>query len=83
MFGLSFTAILSDGDLKIFMYLKEKQVYGANIIIQKEECVNNVSKRLGTALRKVVPEWRTKGITLGRKVHGSLKEETIFKMAWY
>ncbi|GBM54932.1 hypothetical protein AVEN_77836-1 [Araneus ventricosus] len=51
--------------------------------LKKEECVNHVSKRLGTSLRKVVQEWRTKGVTLGGKSHGSLKEETIKKLSRY
>ncbi|GFY20988.1 transposable element Tcb2 transposase [Trichonephila clavipes] len=47
-------------------------------VVQKE-CINHVSKRLGTALRQTVKDWRVKGVTLGGKKRGSLKEETIRK----
>ncbi|GBM80049.1 hypothetical protein AVEN_45035-1 [Araneus ventricosus] len=81
--GFRYTTILSDGDSKVFKYLSDKNIYGADTEIKKEECVNHVSKRFGTALRKVVQEWRTKGVTLGGKSHGSLKEETIKKLTRY
>ncbi|GFV29067.1 uncharacterized protein TNCV_4949301 [Trichonephila clavipes] len=71
--------ILSDGDCKTFNYLCEKKVYGPDIVIKKEECINHVSKRLGTALRSTVKDCRAQGISLGGKAHGSLKEATIKK----
>ncbi|GFW44034.1 uncharacterized protein TNCV_997991 [Trichonephila clavipes] len=46
-------------------------------VISKEECINHVSKRLGTALRSTVKDCRAQGISLGGKAHGSLKEATI------
>ncbi|GFX63539.1 uncharacterized protein TNCV_105461 [Trichonephila clavipes] len=35
-----------------------KKVYGPDIVIKKEECINHVSKRLGTALRSTVKDCR-------------------------
>ncbi|GFX98421.1 uncharacterized protein TNCV_4001901 [Trichonephila clavipes] len=46
-------------------------------------CINHVSKRLGTSLRKAVKEWWTRGVSLGGKSRGSLKEETIKKLSRY
>ncbi|GFU61035.1 uncharacterized protein TNCV_4436651 [Trichonephila clavipes] len=46
-------------------------------VMSKEECINHVSKRLGTALRSTVKYCRAQGISLGGKAHGSLKEATI------
>ncbi|PSN43285.1 hypothetical protein C0J52_19980, partial [Blattella germanica] len=40
-------------------------VYGPDVIIEKEECLNHVAKRLKTGLKNVVAEWRVKGVTLG------------------
>lgn len=51
--------------------------------MQKEECINHVSKRLGTALRNQAKVCKTKKITLGGKSHGSLKETTIKKLTRY
>lgn len=81
--GFRYTTLLSDGDSKTFLKLTEAEVYGKTIEIKKEECINHVSKRLGTALRNTVKEWRSRGVTLGGKSHGSLKEETIKKLTRY
>ncbi|GFX33680.1 uncharacterized protein TNCV_1933471 [Trichonephila clavipes] len=60
-----------------------KKVYGPDIVIKKEECINHVSKRLGTALRSTVKDCRAQGISLGGKAHGNLKEATIKKLTTY
>ncbi|GFW76190.1 uncharacterized protein TNCV_3800251 [Trichonephila clavipes] len=45
--------------VKTFNYLCErKKVYGPDIDKKKEECINHVSKRLGTALRSTVKDCR-------------------------
>lgn len=80
--GFRYTSVLSDGDSKAFQYITEARIYG-DVKIKKEECVNHVSKRLGTALRNCVKEWRSRGVTLGGKSHGSLKDETIKKLTRY
>ncbi|GFW26195.1 uncharacterized protein TNCV_3396911 [Trichonephila clavipes] len=56
---------------------------GINFEIKKEECSNHVSKRLGTGLRNAVKESRARGISLGGKGHGTLKEATIKKLTLY
>ncbi|GFV54314.1 uncharacterized protein TNCV_4365891 [Trichonephila clavipes] len=48
-----------------------------------QECINHVGKRLGTGLRNAVKESRARGISLGGKGHGTLKEATIKKLALY
>lgn len=78
-----YTKIISDGDSKVFSHLSELNVYGENVSLLKEECVNHVSKRLGTALRNLVKTCKAKKITLGGKSHGSLKETTIVKLTKY
>ncbi|GBL83599.1 hypothetical protein AVEN_196425-1 [Araneus ventricosus] len=67
LLGFSYTAVLSDGDSKIYQHLSELKVYGDNVKISKEKCVNHVSKRLETALQNSVKEWRARGMTLGGK----------------
>ncbi|GFT27416.1 uncharacterized protein TNCV_1275331 [Trichonephila clavipes] len=52
--AMRYTTILCDGDAKTPQHLNEKKVYGDNVAIEKEECVNPVAKRLGTALRNKV-----------------------------
>ncbi|GFX36388.1 uncharacterized protein TNCV_4933011 [Trichonephila clavipes] len=81
--GFLYSTLLSDGDCKTFNYLTEKNVYGDKFEIKKEECINHVSKRLGTGLRNAVNESRARGISLGGKGHGTLKEATIKKLTLY
>ncbi|GFX08447.1 uncharacterized protein TNCV_3269361 [Trichonephila clavipes] len=50
--GFRYTTLLSDGDAKTYQYLNTKEVYGPEIKIKKEECINHVSKRLDTLLRR-------------------------------
>lgn len=81
--GFRYTTMLSDGDSKAFNSVVESQVYGKDISIEKEECLNHVSKRLGTALRNTVKVWKARGVTLGGRKHGSLKETIIVKLQKY
>lgn len=82
-YGFRYLTLLSDGDSKTFSHLQSLNIYGLGVELSKEECVNHVSKRLGTGLRKVVTECKAKKITLGGKKHGSLKESTIKKLTKY
>lgn len=78
--GMRYISMLSDGDAKTYQHLVEMNVYGRGVKITKEECINHVAKRLGTGLRNKVKEWRSKGITIGGRKEGSLKEDTIVKL---
>ena len=74
---------MSDEDTKIHQHLDENNVYGSDISVNKAECINHCSKRLGTALRNNVKEWRMKGVTIRGHKLGSLKEDTIIKFQNY
>ncbi|GBN55447.1 hypothetical protein AVEN_65563-1 [Araneus ventricosus] len=78
--GMRYMNVLSDGDSKTYQHLLELDVYGDNLKISKEECLNYVTKRLGTSLRNNVKEWRSKDVTIGGRKEGSLKESTILKL---
>lgn len=80
--GFRYTTMLSDGDSSAYTRLKNIIVY-KDIQITKEECVNHVGKRLGTGLRELVKKCKARGITLGGKKHGSLKDITIKKLTRY
>ncbi|GFW25454.1 uncharacterized protein TNCV_3721821 [Trichonephila clavipes] len=81
--GFRYSTLLSEGDCKTFNCLTEKNVYMDNFEIKKEECINHASKRLGTGVRTAVKESRARGISLGGKDHGTLKEATIKKLILY
>ncbi|GFU01542.1 uncharacterized protein TNCV_654951 [Trichonephila clavipes] len=44
--GFRYTTLLSDADAITYQYLNTKKVYGPEIKIKKEECMNHVSKNL-------------------------------------
>ena len=77
-----YTAMLSDGDAMTFNHLSSLQVYG-DVELQKEECINHVAKRLGTALRKLAASGKKAGVTLGGRGFGKLKQTTINKLTAY
>lgn len=80
--NMRYTAMLSDGDSKTFINLSKQNIYsGINII--KEECINHVAKRLCTALKNKVKEYRIKGECLSGRKKGNLTEETIAKLGSY
>ena len=49
-YGLRYTCMLCDGDSKSFNYIVEREAYGKDASINKDECINHASKRIGTAL---------------------------------
>ena len=81
--GFRYVTVLSDGDAKTFNHLVSLNVYGEDCTITKEECINHVSKRLGTALRKVAAEGRQEGVVTGGRGYGKLTAATITKLTKY
>lgn len=79
--GLRYTTMLCDGDSRAFNSLQEAQVYGF-VPIEKEDCVNHVHKRMGTALRNLLQKQRAEGKpSLGGK--GKLTGELVTKLTSY
>lgn len=81
--GFRYVSVISDGDLKSFDHVSALNVYGDDITIEKQECVNHVAKRLGKGLRNLVQDCKKAEVTLGGKKHGSLKVQTIDKLSQY
>ena len=54
--GIRYTTMLSNGDSKAYNEVCKLQPYRPDCHILKEECVNHMSKRLGTALRNLVQD---------------------------
>ena len=78
-----YTTMLSDGDSRTHKHLCDLCVYGSDVEIEKEECINHVAKRMGTALRKLASEGKKSGTTLGGRGYGKLKQTTIIKLTGY
>ena len=48
---------VGDGDSKSFANVCKSAPYGAGVTIYKEDCIGHVTKRMGTALRKVKSDY--------------------------
>ncbi|KAJ4445343.1 hypothetical protein ANN_07148 [Periplaneta americana] len=82
-YGLRYTTMLSDGDAKTFSHLQQSKVYGDNVDLVKEECINYIHKRMGTALRNLVSDEKKRSSTIGGRKHGNLTAQKIEKIARY
>lgn len=78
--GFRYTQMLGDGDAKTHAKLLEEDVYDGRPI-EQIECVNHVTKRLGTALRTLVEKQKAQGQPIGGK--GKLTAERIKKLTNY
>ena len=76
--NMRYTTVLSDGDSKMYDTL-----IGPDYPVVKEECLNHVGKRLGTALRNVVADNSKRKITLGGVGFGRLTQAKISKLQTY
>ncbi|KAK4310451.1 hypothetical protein Pmani_017980 [Petrolisthes manimaculis] len=54
---LRYTTFLGDGDSNTYLAIQQLNQYG--FPVKKDECINHVSKRLGTRLRKLKKEMTT------------------------
>ena len=77
-----YTTVLSDDDSRMYKRLCDLDVYDG-VEIRKEECVNHVEKRMGTALRNLTKEKKKTGVTLGGRDHGKLTQDAIDKLTYY
>ncbi|CAN8019459.1 unnamed protein product, partial [Ixodes persulcatus] len=79
--NLRYTTVLCDGDSRSFAALQEANVYGF-FPIHKEDCVNHVKKRMGTALRSLIQKQKgAAGMSLGGK--GRLTADLIARLSSY
>ena len=78
-----YVTLLSDGDARTHNHLETLNVYGDDHHISKEECVNHVAKRMGSALRKVAGEGRKEGVVTGGRGPGRLTAYAITKLTTY
>lgn len=76
--GFIYKYMLSDGDSKTIANLNSEKPYGEDCQIIKRECINHVSKRFGTALRKI-----KKSSKIGGSGIGKLTESKIIKLTNY
>ena len=69
--GFRYTTMVSDGDARTFTDVTEN---GDDVTNVKEECINNVAKRMGTELRKLTKQTKKAGVTLGGRGKAKLTQ---------
>lgn len=75
-----YTSMLGDGDAKTYATLLEEDPYDG-VHIEKLECVNHVTKRMGTALRNLVEKKKAQGESISGR--GKLTEARIKELTSY
>ena len=80
-FGLKYTTMLRDGDSKSFDAIADAEIYGKDKTIIKEDCINHISKRMGTPFRKLVETTKAQGSSISGR--GRLTHEKIIKIQNY
>ena len=72
---LNYTKGIGDGDSDTFNIVGEgmEKVNGSRYLVQKEECVGHVQKRMGNALRKYVKDMKVKKLLDDKSVNGKGK----------
>ncbi|KAG0410805.1 hypothetical protein HPB47_012080 [Ixodes persulcatus] len=76
---LRYTNIVCNGDSRTFLAHSEDATYGF-IPFEKEDCINHVQKRMGSALRALITKGK-KGQPLGGR--GGLTQELIKRLTSY
>ena len=73
--------VLSDGDSKAYDAIRSLEPYGKEKAIIKEDCINHVAKRMGTALRNIVTASKVMKKPIAGK--GKLTQQKIAKIQNY
>ena len=76
-----YITFLSDGDSKAYDAVSALNLYDTSRLIQKEDCINHVSKRMGTALRNLVESSKAQKKSISGK--GKLTKDKIAKIQNY
>eukprot|EP00795_Rhopilema_esculentum_P005697 gene5697-10946_t len=68
-------------DSKAFSAVRQLTPYGPDVKIEKEDCINHVSKRMGSALRNLVAESKAQKQPVSGK--GKITQEKMLKIQIY
>ena len=65
-----YNPFIGDGDSSAYSTIDRERPYGATVFVRKKECVNYVTKRMGTNLRRLVKEYKGKKLEDGKSLSG-------------
>ena len=63
-YGIRYIPFIGDGDSSSYSAVDKNRPYGPSVFVDKQECVNHATKRMGTNLRSLVREYKGKYISL-------------------
>ena len=56
--GIRYNPYIGDGDSSSYSAVDKARPYGPMFLVVKSECVNHVTKRMGTNLRALIREYK-------------------------
>ncbi|GFR62819.1 hypothetical protein ElyMa_000139900 [Elysia marginata] len=80
--GMRYTTFVGDGDAKTITAINNAKFYGS-VLVEKEECLNHVAKRLNAGLRKLVASMSKLNVRLRGHKKGSLTAVKIGMLQSY
>ena len=57
-YNVQYSPFIGDGDSSSYSAVDKERPYGAMLFVQKQECVNHATKRMGTNLRSLLREYK-------------------------
>ena len=70
-YKLHYKYFVSDGDSSTLASLMKEKLYGEDCEIIKEDCIGHTQKRMGSALRRLVLEYKGKFLSDSKKISGT------------
>ena len=69
-YNLRYNPFIGDGDSSSYTAVDRERPYGPCFLVAKEECVNHVTKRMGSNLRALVQDFKGKKPSDGKGLSG-------------
>ena len=67
---IRYNPFIGDGDSSAYSTIDRERPYDATVFVRIEECVNHVTKRMETNLRRMVKEYKGKKLEDGKTLSG-------------
>ncbi|XP_057304114.1 uncharacterized protein LOC130641359 [Hydractinia symbiolongicarpus] len=77
--NIRYLPFIGDGDSSSFRSVESLMPYGPLVNIEKHECVNHITKRMGTGLRSLLKEFKGRKLSDGKSLGGRGGGLTIAK----
>lgn len=83
--NVRYSKYIGDGDTKTFCEISKDKPYGDDVTVEKLECIGHVQKRMGTRLRKLKADMKSKKCDDGKPLSGKgrLTDKLIDQLTVY